>query len=794
MDLPQGENPYIYGMHDRGGEHLLLVKETAKGWVLVTEELGADPNNTGGSNYTDLAKKGLGVIVRLNHAYGTNGTIPHSSQYNNFARRVANFVNNSPGAHIWLIGNEMNFAREQPRQPGSSQPEVITPRRYATCYRLCRDAIRRLSGHANDQVIIGAPAPWNAETTYDADPDGKYTANRLPGGPNGLGDWVKYLADICLAIGAENCDGIAIHAYTHGVDPKLVTSDGKMDSPFNKYHYHFRTYRDQMNAIPSNMRHLPVYLTEMDEDEAWEDSNRGWVKSAYQEIDAWNKAGHQQIRAAILYRWPRADKWHIDGKEQVQKDFQEAIAKNYQWNIATATIEAEVDMSSQSTTPPATEIPSRAPYRTRFTNHNTPATVPASQTLTISLTLQNVGGRTWVREGPNPFTLGFQWYTMDSQMVSFPQQLDFHTPLPVDIPPNQTVTLQARLRTPDTPGAYHLRWDMLHEGITWFTTQGDQGLLVSPVTVTPAGAQPSTGVTPIPTQAAIRIQDVSAALAHHPTKRYPTRSRAVIRRIIIHHTATPPDVTIIRIANYQVSNRDLPGIAYHYCITAQGIPFVTQPAEVQTTHAGNYSGDSLGVCLIGNFTDTPPPQAQLAATAAVLAQVATQFGISLDQIVGYSELVVTGSPGATWPTWKAPLLAQVGNLVAAGPAQPTSTQQPAETGTPAQTPTPTRDKPIAHYMLLWHNGPGNWAQWDFMGTTDYINQFPVTVGFSIEEAKLARFVTIIGGTSGVPATAEQTLRAAGCQVERLAGRNETETRQILQQLAAQGRRFATLSE
>ena len=118
------------------------------------------------------------------------------------------------------------------------------------------------------------------------------------------------------------------------------------------------------------------------------------------------------------------------------------------------------------------------------------------------------------------------------------------------------------------------------------------------------------------------------------------------------------------------------------------------------------------------------------------------------------------------------------------------------TGVPVTTPTPTPTptaKPIEHYMLLWHRGAGNWAEWDLRGAIDYIEKFPVTVGFSIEEAKWARYVTIIGGTQGgVPAEAEQVLRAAGCQVERLAGATETETRRMLEQLAAQRRRFRTL--
>jgi hypothetical protein len=198
---------------------------------------------------------------------------------------------------------------------------------------------------------------------------------------------------------------------------------------------------------------------------------------------------------------------------------------------------------------------------------------------------------------------------------------------------------------------------------------------------------------------------------------------------------------------------------------------------MQASHAGRYNKESVGICLIGNFTTAPPPQPQLDATARLLAQLVNLLGLTPDDIFGYSDLVRTGSPGATWPTWKESLLAEVRALLAAASAP---------------VPTPAPEKPIEHYMLFWHHGPENWAKWDLMGAFEYIDKFPVTIGFSIEEAKSAKHVTIIGGPGGVPASAEQALEAAGCQVERLAGANETETRQMLEQLAAQGKRYKTL--
>ncbi len=114
MAINKGENPYIYGFHDTGGEHLMIVDGEAKGWTLVTEAIGAEANDRGGGDYRRITDKGIGLIVRLNQSYGQNGTIPREARYPESAQRCANFVADSQGAHIWVIGNEMNFEQVQP--------------------------------------------------------------------------------------------------------------------------------------------------------------------------------------------------------------------------------------------------------------------------------------------------------------------------------------------------------------------------------------------------------------------------------------------------------------------------------------------------------------------------------------------------------------------------------------------------------------------------------------------------------------------------------------------------------
>ena len=377
MPRPLFDSPYIYGLHDPGGEYI-MGEANRRGWIVFTEEVGSDPNNTAGGDYRPWSGQDYGVVCRINNGYGAAGTIPTSNRYEEFARRVANYVAASPGCKIWIIGNEMNFSQEwpalasarglsprvtepapkpergpdaDPRGRGSSERfsalhasaaqdaepapfapvtpapptarsglsglEMITPSLYVRCFKLCRDAIKALPGHADDQVLIGAVAPWNDNAKY-------------PG--NEIGDWVKYFSDVLAGLGANGLDGITLHTYTHGPDPALIYDTSTMNPPFQDRHYNFLAYRDFMNVIPADMRDLPVYITESNQDDPWLDQNNGWVQGAYGEINWWNRQpGAQQIRALALYRWPPYDKWYIQGKDGVIDGFRAALTSGYQW-------------------------------------------------------------------------------------------------------------------------------------------------------------------------------------------------------------------------------------------------------------------------------------------------------------------------------------------------------------------------------------------------------------------------------------------------------------------------------
>jgi hypothetical protein len=151
------ESPFIYGIHDHDtGQQEYLNRLTGRGvtgWVTATIAIGSDPNNFGGDDFRWISNQGHGVIVRLNHGYCSEGTIPSPDRYDDFARRAANYVAATQGADIFVIGNETNLAMEW--APIDGHKRYVSPQDYASCFRKVYDRIKAIRPDA-------LPAPLTA--------------------------------------------------------------------------------------------------------------------------------------------------------------------------------------------------------------------------------------------------------------------------------------------------------------------------------------------------------------------------------------------------------------------------------------------------------------------------------------------------------------------------------------------------------------------------------------------------------------------------------------------------------
>lgn len=277
--------PLLYSIHDRDGHPLI----PAGGWcvdaVLVTDEP---------PNYAAI-RPDINWIVRLNNGWYPNGTIPLRADYPAYAKRCADFAARCRGVKVFIISNEPNHRQEYP----NGTP--IKPQDYADCFNLCYQAITY--ERPDVEVLVAAVAPWDNTSGID---------------------WLSYYRQ--MLDGIVECDGLAVHGYTHGADPNLIWS---MEQQHNWY-WHFPVVYQIIQAIPPKFATRPVHVTETDQgDEAWLDANTGWVQNAYESINDYNETpGTQKVASLALYRW-RGDKYEIHNKAGVQDDFRESVMRRY---------------------------------------------------------------------------------------------------------------------------------------------------------------------------------------------------------------------------------------------------------------------------------------------------------------------------------------------------------------------------------------------------------------------------------------------------------------------------------
>lgn len=134
--------------------------------------------------------------------------------------------------------------------------------------------------------------------------------------------------------------------------------------------------------------------------------------------------------------------------------------------------------------------------------------------------------------------------------------------------------------------------------------------------------------------------------------------RRSTRRIIIHHSASP-DVSADAIHDWHLQ-QGWSGIGYHFVIRQNGNIEAGRPVNMIGAHSGPEGNvDSIGICLTGNFMESPPPNEQLQSMVQLIACLREVYKIDLE-VMRHQDVAVTQCPGALFPwpedTW--PLISQ----------------------------------------------------------------------------------------------------------------------------------------
>jgi len=98
-----------------------------------------------------------------------------------------------------------------------------------------------------------------------------------------------------------------------------------------------------------------------------------------------------------------------------------------------------------------------------------PSATIAGTSTSVPIIVTNNSNFPWLASGANPVTLSYHWSTSSGATVVWD---GLRTKLAADLQPGQSVQLQASLAFPSAAGTYVLAWDLVQEGVSWFSGKG----------------------------------------------------------------------------------------------------------------------------------------------------------------------------------------------------------------------------------------------------------------------------------------------------------------------------------
>jgi len=127
----------------------------------------------------------------------------------------------------------------------------------------------------------------------------------------------------------------------------------------------------------------------------------------------------------------------------------------------------------------------------------------------------------------------------------------------------------------------------------------------------------------------------------------PVNQRRSTQRIIVHHSASP-DVSAATIHGWHI-DQGWSGIGYHFVIRQNGNIEAGRPLDVIGAHSGPLgNGDSIGICLAGNFMESTPPERQLQALIQMVAYLRKLYKSNLE-VMRHKDVAATACPGDLFP-------------------------------------------------------------------------------------------------------------------------------------------------
>lgn len=126
------------------------------------------------------------------------------------------------------------------------------------------------------------------------------------------------------------------------------------------------------------------------------------------------------------------------------------------------------------------------------------------------------------------------------------------------------------------------------------------------------------------------------------------KTRGETDMIVLHHTGNPTDDDLsAEEINASHQAQGWTCIGYHYVVRKDGTVEQGRPHWTVGAHAYGHNSHTIGIHVCGNFEIGEPTDAQIESTAMLLANLCTDYGLTIDRdhIAGHRELMGTACPG-----------------------------------------------------------------------------------------------------------------------------------------------------
>lgn len=138
-----------------------------------------------------------------------------------------------------------------------------------------------------------------------------------------------------------------------------------------------------------------------------------------------------------------------------------------------------------------------------------------------------------------------------------------------------------------------------------------------------------------------------------------------ISRLVIHHTAAsatawPWSAIVLDHTSdgYTWKGKELTGrgwsaVGYHFGVDPDGTVHEGRDPSIVGAHAKGANSDSIGIAMVGKYSDaSPPPEALLDALADLVEELLDEHGLTLNDVYGHREVGTTHTecPGVS-PDW-----------------------------------------------------------------------------------------------------------------------------------------------